>query len=260
MFSVICQGEVCGKIKVMPRLKKSEGLIIARRSQGEADRLVMLFSKNDGLLPIVAKGVRRVPSRRGGLIEPFSEVVAVIQGRQGRYFLSGVEAVNYYLPLRNARQALARAGLVSRLLQAVLPLEESQPVLYERLKKFWQVLPRVGEKSQGLLEMGMIWEVLRVAGLKPQLKKCTACGQTQPGEAVILDAREHGWHCLTCHGNWTGTNYSVPPEAVGVWQLLVTDPRQVFRLTLAESLIQAMVSATRLYISGVAEKSFILNK
>lgn len=48
---------------------KTEGVIIARRNFGEADRLVTFYTKDHGKITIIAKGVRRPRSKKAGHIE-----------------------------------------------------------------------------------------------------------------------------------------------------------------------------------------------
>lgn len=58
-----------------PCIYKAEGVILKRRNTGETDRIVTVFTKQHGKLRLLAKGVRRVTSRRGPHLEIFSHVV-----------------------------------------------------------------------------------------------------------------------------------------------------------------------------------------
>lgn len=49
-----------------------EGFVIKRKNYGEADRLLTIFTKENGKITAIAKGVRRITSRRGALLEPFN--------------------------------------------------------------------------------------------------------------------------------------------------------------------------------------------
>jgi len=48
---------------------KTEGVILSRRSIGEADRLLTIFTRDNGKVTCIAKGVRRIKSRKGGHVE-----------------------------------------------------------------------------------------------------------------------------------------------------------------------------------------------
>lgn len=60
------------------RVYKAEGIILKRYNVGEADRILTVFTKQYGKVRVLAKGVRRIRSRRAGHIEVFSRVVLTI--------------------------------------------------------------------------------------------------------------------------------------------------------------------------------------
>ena len=57
-----------------PRSYTSEGIVLARRNYGEADRILVIYSKNFGRVSYMAKGVRRPKSRKRGHIEVFNYI------------------------------------------------------------------------------------------------------------------------------------------------------------------------------------------
>src|SRR5438270_4715588 len=54
------------------RLYRTAAVILKRMDLGEADRIVTLFSRDEGKIRAVAKGVRRTTSRSAGHLEPFT--------------------------------------------------------------------------------------------------------------------------------------------------------------------------------------------
>lgn len=52
----------------------TEGIILARRNIGEADRLLTIYTKHHGKIKVVAKGIRRTTSRKRGSLELFTQV------------------------------------------------------------------------------------------------------------------------------------------------------------------------------------------
>ncbi len=56
------------------RTYATEGIILARRNIGEADRLLTIYTKHYGKLKVVAKGIRRTTSRKRGSLELFTQV------------------------------------------------------------------------------------------------------------------------------------------------------------------------------------------
>ncbi|MGC8781903.1 MAG: DNA repair protein RecO, partial [Anaerolineae bacterium] len=64
------------------RLYRVAAIVLKRRDQGEADRLLTVLTRDRGKLSLLAKGVRRQASRKAGHIEPFTLVdLLVVKGR-----------------------------------------------------------------------------------------------------------------------------------------------------------------------------------
>ncbi len=57
---------------------KAHGIVLSRRNIGEADRMITLFTKERGKVRVIAKGIRRIHSRRGPHLEVFRMVAATI--------------------------------------------------------------------------------------------------------------------------------------------------------------------------------------
>lgn len=57
----------------MPSIS-TEGIILKRKNFGEADRVLTVLTKHFGKISIIAKGVRRITSRRAGNIEVLNRV------------------------------------------------------------------------------------------------------------------------------------------------------------------------------------------
>ena len=55
-------------------LKESEALVIKSYNLSEADRIVVFFTREFGVVRGVAKGAKRLKSRFGSTLEPFSTV------------------------------------------------------------------------------------------------------------------------------------------------------------------------------------------
>ncbi len=52
----------------------SEGFVIGRKNFKEADRILILFTKDFGKISLIAKGVRKLTSRKRGGIEVFNKI------------------------------------------------------------------------------------------------------------------------------------------------------------------------------------------
>ena len=62
-----------------PRTYRVEAVVLRRIDFGEADRVLVLFTRERGKLPVVAKGIRRISSRMAGHLELFARPRSSLQ-------------------------------------------------------------------------------------------------------------------------------------------------------------------------------------
>src|SRR3989344_892201 len=79
----------------------TEGIIIKRKNFGEADRILTVITPYKGKINIIAKGVRRITSRRAGNIELLNKTKLHIFQGQGMGILSEAEAISTYPKIKN---------------------------------------------------------------------------------------------------------------------------------------------------------------
>lgn len=104
---------------------RTEGVILKRTNFGEADKLLTLFSKHFGKIRLLAKGIRKPKSRKGGNLELFNWVkIYVAKGRN----LDLVTEVEVVKPFRKWRKDLSRVAIAYHLAELVdrLTAEEAK--------------------------------------------------------------------------------------------------------------------------------------
>ena len=79
-------------------LIETEGIILKTYSLAEADKIVVLLTQSQGLVRGVAKGAKRLKSRFGGGLEPFSVISLTYFQKEERELvsISHVELIQSY--------------------------------------------------------------------------------------------------------------------------------------------------------------------
>jgi len=231
----------------MAKIEKLRGVILSRRNVGEADRLLRVLSQEEGLIRVLAKGVRKIPSRRGCHIEPFRQVLALVAGSPGRYFLSVVETENYYHDLHKDRDALFRISLLAELIVNVLGEGDPQEDVFNAFGQACEIMPGLNKEKRSMLEISVALLVLNRAGLLPLLDRCRRCGEKQPKQAVVLESREGGWYCLGCCSNLAQAASSFSATGLRVLRFLSEKPSKSLLLN-SEGYGEQLVKVVRKYI------------
>src|SRR5690606_11327243 len=97
------------------RTQRVEAIVLKHADFGEADRLVTLFTREEGKLRAVAKGARKPGSRKGGHLEPFTRVSLLLGKGREIPIVEQAEALELNTSLSNNLEALGYAAYVVEL-------------------------------------------------------------------------------------------------------------------------------------------------
>jgi len=114
-----------------PRMYAVEGIIIKRRNVGEADRVLTVFTKEKGKIAAIAKGVRKITSRRAGHIEVFSHVRLMIH--KGKTWDIVTEAASLGRFEKESLSHVSAGYYLCELIDKMTPLEEENRYLFDLL-------------------------------------------------------------------------------------------------------------------------------
>lgn len=114
----------------MRRTYKTEGIILKRVSIGEADRIVTIFSKNHGKLTLIAKGVRRITSRRAPNLELFNYTKFVLHKGKKLDVISDAQTVISFAHCKKNLTRIAHAYLITELIDRLLADGQKQRKIF----------------------------------------------------------------------------------------------------------------------------------
>ncbi len=122
-----------------------EGLVLKRRSVGEYDRFITLFTKTHGKLNILAKGIRKIGSRRSGSMELFNQVkVSLTENLNGFLLLGEVDLINAHAGWKEHLGRINLAYQLSEIVDKLSPEGSAQPEAYNLLNTYFSSLHTLG--------------------------------------------------------------------------------------------------------------------
>ncbi len=152
-----------------PRSYTSEGIVLARRNFGEADRILVVYSKNFGRISLIAKGIRRPKSRKRGHVEVFSLLNFQASAGHGLDMMTEAELIDDYGEIRKSLNKISLAYYFSEVLGRITHEGEPNIELFDLILKYLNKL----KKTNGLraLRMSFISELLILLGYWPEGKE-----------------------------------------------------------------------------------------
>lgn len=130
------------------RAFKTEGIVLKRRNFGEADRILIVFTLHKGKLSILAKGVRRITSRRAGNVELLNIVALYLYQSKGMPVLTEAESIENFQKLKEDLTLSTYAYHLIELVDKLTAENQENRILYGHLK---EVLKRLERKPRQIL-------------------------------------------------------------------------------------------------------------
>ena len=229
------------------------GLVIHRRDMGEADRIVSLLTPDRGRIDLLAKGVRKITSRKAGHLDVFTYVrLQVAKGRTWD-IITQAEAIRTFPRIRSSLPRTAHAYYIAELLYALAPEEQEDRELFDL------ALETLGyvETATNLLVVSRWFEahLLRVTGFQPQLYVCPLCGAPLDVEQVNYWVPQAGGAvCPTCGVGQKGGR-PLPARVLKLMRFLHTRPyTHVRELPLRTDVLLELEGYMQAYLRHVLER------
>ena len=199
-------------------LYRDEAVVVRTYKLGEADRIIVLFTRDRGKVRAVAKGVRKTSSRFGARLEPMSHVA--LQLYEGRELdtVTQAETIEPYGERIANDYGRYTAGTAVLETAERLTSEEREPSLRLYLLVVGALRALAEEAhTPSLVLDAFILRAMTIAGYEPALDACARCGEPGPHRFFAVAAGG-----LVCGEHRPGGAATASPQAVALLNALLT--------------------------------------
>ena len=195
-----------------PRSFRVEAVVLRHADWGEADRLLTLYTRERGKVRAIAKGARKIRSRKAGHLEPFTRVTLQLARGHDLLIVTQADTVDAYLPIHENLVKTSHAAYVVELLDRFTYEDDSEN--YNIFRLLTEALTRLEKEADPWLA-SRYYEVrlLDLLGYRPHLFECANCGREIQAEDQYFSAAQGGTLCPACGGGLPGV-WSVSVEAL----------------------------------------------
>lgn len=113
---------------------KTDGIILKRSNLKEADRLLTVLTSDKGKIKLIARGIRKITSKKAPHLEPFSLISIFVVKGKNLDMITEVETVNSYVQIRSNLSKIGHAYQMCELIDKLCPEEQINRSLFELLK------------------------------------------------------------------------------------------------------------------------------
>lgn len=162
-------------------LYSDEAIVLRTRKLAEADRIITLLTRSNGVVRAVAKGVRRTSSRFGSRLEPFTHVeLQLAHGRNLDTVTQAVTIAPYGAAIGVDYERYTAASVMLETAERLVP-EEREPSVqqYLLLVGALRAMAEAAHRPTDILDSFLL-RSLSVAGYAPSFEACARCGLIGP--------------------------------------------------------------------------------
>jgi len=189
-------------------LVETQAIVLQTYKLADADKIVLCMTEKAGLIRGVARGARRLKSKFGAGLEPFTLIQLTFYEKETRELVTikGAEIVKSYFGA--SADAEVYKGLVHllELVKEFAPPHQTDERLFKMLRACIDFLARNPSKAAAVSAYAELW-TLKLTGFLPELETCGVCGvslgETFRGQRRI--SHEGVLWCNVCAGGGAQT-------------------------------------------------------
>lgn len=175
---------------------KVKGIIISEKPYSETSKLINVFTKEYGIVGLIAKGSKSLKSPLRSVTNKLT--YGFFQFNYKKDKLSNLICVDVINPFNEIKKDLLKISYASYLLELT-----SQVVKQSNEKELFSLLEESLLKIEEGFDPIIITNIIELKyldylGIKPELNSCSSCGSTK---ILTVSTSKGGFVCSNCHTN-----------------------------------------------------------
>jgi DNA repair protein RecO (recombination protein O) len=178
---------------------ETDALILRTYNFGEADKIVVFLTRNSGVVRAVAKGCRKLRSKFGAALEPFtlSRIAYYQKENQELVSLRQAEILKSHFDFSSNAETLAGLAYMGDLVIEFSPPYEPNEKLFRMVAACLEAVSTSHADLQLVLRYFEIW-LLKLEGFLPDIRRCGECHtEFQESDPAFLGP-DNVFRCRRC--------------------------------------------------------------
>lgn len=220
----------------------------------EADKICVFLTRAAGKVRGVAKGARRLRSRFGASLEPFTEVQLTYYQNEAKELvsISSCEILRSPFVTGVSSERLGVWHYLSELLQEFVPEHEPNEVLYRLIGATVEALGKASDHQAVLLTRYFELWLLKLAGFLADLRRCGECERVFAAEERVWLNNEGLPRCYNCGGG--AGDELAPRTRLLIATMLVQPPHKLLDVPPDEHTLLQLGALTTKLIARILER------
>jgi len=191
----------------MQKHYKDQAIVLHSIRWKESSKIITLFTRDKGILKVIARSVYRPNNPMGGRLESMNLLEIVVVQKQSRslQILQEAELIDSFYDLRRDLSRLPYALAVLELIQQTLEEQNSDEIFFDFTVYLLKTFISVSQP-----EIILVYFLLKLSsflGFKPAFNTCQSCGTKNLKDTVYFSIENGTVLCPDCSG---GLEYLSP--------------------------------------------------
>ena len=182
----------------MSELIKSEAIILDTIRWKETSKIVTMFSREWGIIKVIARGVYRNKSAFAGKLESLNRVEIIINSRASRslQILTEADVIDSFNDIRLDLDRLPYALAILELIRQTIRESHPDTVFYEFTVTLLQAINFANNPA--IVFIYFMLKLISFLGFKPNFDQCQVCENPPSSEYAFFSMENGTIYCQDC--------------------------------------------------------------
>jgi DNA repair protein RecO (recombination protein O) len=185
-------------------LEKATGLVIRSMNYGDNDKIITIFTREQGKITAMVKGARNTKSIFLGATQLFSYADFVYYSGRSFAYLNQVEMKESFHKLRNDLKKLAKAAYMAEAVYQSFEDGQGDERVLRLMLNLLYFMHEDQAADDGVLLLTFQLKLLTYLGFAPDLSQCVQCGNTH--QLIAINSIDASAVCSTCINLFRGAH------------------------------------------------------
>lgn len=157
-------------------VSETEAIVLRTYKLAEADKITVFLSQHSGVMRGVARGARRLKSKFGASLEPFTLISLSYYEKEGHELVAirDAEIVRSFFELSKNTEVVVALEYIGGLILEFTPPHEPNEKVFRMLRACLEAIAATPEALRQITRYCEVW-LLKLSGFLPDLRSCVNC-------------------------------------------------------------------------------------
>lgn len=231
----------------------TRALVLREVKYKEADRILTLFTADNGKITAKARGALRKGSRTGAATQQLCYSDMTLFFNKGKWTVNEATVIEPFDGLKEDIAAFALGSYFAECVEALAVEDQKDPALLSLALNSLYAVSRSLYDAR-LVKAAFELRLMSLSGYRPAAERCAVCGAEEP-EEPMFDLIDGTVFCRKCRASGSAVSLDAASLAA-MRRVLNAPPKQLFSFEFGGEALITLAFAAEHYLLHQTERSF----